>query len=278
MLLVGDSVPPDGVHRGSFGPGLRFEARYRDDGSFIDYYFLQFEPPALAPVLDEVLGAGDVFYDVGANIGIYVGWAAKRVGPSGAVHAFEPVPGTRKALERFTKLNALDTVRVLPVAMGASEGSLTLYVLPGASGLTSAVPERRADATEISVPMRTLDTYAAETGRAAPSLVKIDVEGYEFEVIRGGRELLRGAAKPLLLFESRDEHFARAGTSLAQIGDWLDREASYRLYALLPEGLREMPGHDRKPRSSNTLAAHPREHAEVLARLARRRFRRNQSC
>src|SRR5206468_3604081 len=94
MILLGNTPPPDGIHRGTFGPGLRYEARYRDDGSFVDLFFLQYEPPALTPILESVLHEGGVFFDVGANIGVYAGWAARLVGERGEVHAFEPVPRT----------------------------------------------------------------------------------------------------------------------------------------------------------------------------------------
>ena len=75
LMLIGGIPAPDGVHKGVFGPGLRYEARYRDDGSLSDLFLLQYEAPSLAPILEAVLRPGMVFFDVGANIGIYTGWA-----------------------------------------------------------------------------------------------------------------------------------------------------------------------------------------------------------
>ena len=55
VSLLGRSLPPDGVHTGRFGPELRYEVRYREDGSFVDLFFLQYQEPALTPVLRAVL-------------------------------------------------------------------------------------------------------------------------------------------------------------------------------------------------------------------------------
>jgi FkbM family methyltransferase len=285
IMVLGGTPPPDGIHRGVFGPGLRFEARFRDDGSFVDLYFLQFEPPSLVPVLEEALDEGGVFFDVGANIGIYAAWAAKLVGPSGVVHAYEPVPATRAELERFLSLNDLRNVRIVSAALGAAEGSLTLYVVPGASGLSSAVARPQESrvggnavpSVDVRVSMSTLDAQTSGPGAPKPDLVKIDVEGYEFDVIRGARALLRGDKKPAILFESREEHLP-AGTGFREIATWLEREAGYVLFALLPEGLKALTIDGGGLLSSNTIALHPVEHARLRERLSRRRFRRNQTC
>ena len=106
-------------------------------------------------MLEAALAPGECMFDVGANIGVYAGWAAKLVGPTGQVHAFEPVPTTRAHLERFAALNALTELRLVPQAVGSRPGTLRLHLVPQASGLTSVVPPPGRDTLELDVPVTT---------------------------------------------------------------------------------------------------------------------------
>jgi len=277
-FVLGASLPPDGLHDCVFGPGLRFRVRYRDDGSLGALFFLQYESPALAPVLDAVLKPGHTFFDVGANIGVYTGWAARRVEPGGRVHAFEPVPATGDALSEFVTGNGLTNVLVVPKAVGARTGTVAIHVVPRASGLASAVAARPGTSSSVSAPLITLDDYVKEQGGRIPDLVKVDVEGYEFEVLQGARQILAGARSPVVLFESDSRLLAEGRVSFGEIVRWLDAEVGYRCFALLPRGLDPIMPTEDEPRSGNTLALHPERHGEVVARLRRCRFRRNQTC
>jgi FkbM family methyltransferase len=277
--LLGHGLPPDGTHRCVIGPGLVFDARFRDDGSWVDVFFLQYEEPALVPILKAFLRPGGTFVDVGANIGVYTGWAARLVGRDGRVHAFEPAPVTRHALCRMVDANRLDNVRVVPVAVGASAGCITLYLVQGASGLTSAVPPSiDGGTTRVEVPMTTLDAYAEKARTGTVSLVKIDVEGYEIEVLKGATALLGSDSGPAVVFETQANHLERAGVRFGDLPAWLEDQLGYGLFALLPSGLRRVPRGTSVPPSTNALAVHPKRHAWALERLGRRRFRRNQSC
>lgn len=276
-LLLGRSQPPEGTHEIVVGPDLRFEACYRNDGSFVDLFFAQYQEPSLVPVLEAALAPGGTFFDVGANIGIYAGWAARLVGEQGRVHAFEPVPATREILTRFVAQNHLHNLRIVPLAVGAARGKLTLHLVPQASGLASAVAP--AEASErVSVPMTSLDEYVSGEGCGVPHLIKIDVEGYEFEVIRGARALLTEPLPPAILFESHAGHLERGGVNFADLVGWFERQAGYKLFALTPGGLRRLPPATPRPLSLNSLALHPEKHAAVFERLRSRRFRRNQGC
>ncbi len=275
--LVGRSLPPDGIHAGRFGPELRYEERYRDDGSFVDLFFLQYQEPALAPVLRAVLRPGGTLYDVGANIGVYACWGSRLIASDGTVHGFEPVPKTREMLERLVALNALTNVRIVPRAVGSAPGTLELHVVPGASGLTSAAAPGQASGTvRTTVPVTTLDAYAQQSG-SRPDLVLVDVEGYELEVLRGARRILGTDRPPAVLFESHAGHLARCGTDIGQIVSWLEDETGLQVFGLRPSGLVPQP-RTATPVASNCLALHATAHDEIRRRLERFRFRRNQSC
>jgi FkbM family methyltransferase len=195
MILRG-AIPPDGTLRVTIGPGLVFDARMREDGSWIDLFFLQYEAPSLAPVLETFLGDGATFVDVGANVGVYTAWGSRCVGSAGRVLAFEPIPALRGHIEHVVGLNALSNVTLVPKALGAERGVVTLWVVPHASGLTSAVaPSDPAAAQRVDVPMTTLDEELAGT-QTPPALIKIDVEGYEMAVLQGAARTLASPQGP----------------------------------------------------------------------------------
>jgi len=278
MLLDG-VAPPEGEIRCVIGRGLRFDARMSEDGSWVDVFFLQYEPPALAPVLETFLGQGSTFVDVGANVGVYTAWASRLVGETGRVIAFEPLPATRANLDRVVAGNALGNVRIVPKALGPARGAIRLWAIPHASGLTSAVvPADPTAAIALDVPMGTLDDELASAGALAVTLVKIDVEGYEMAVLEGAARTLSSSTAPAILFETQAEHLARAGTRFDEIPAWFEDRFGYRLFALLPSGLQSIPRGTVVPPATNTLALDTNRHRQQLDRLSRLRFRRNQSC
>jgi FkbM family methyltransferase len=253
-----------------------YEVDFREDGSLAELFFMQYEKPSLVPILEAVLRPGGTFFDVGANIGIYTGWAARLVGASGQVHAFEPVPRTRGYLTAFLERNGLAQVRVVPAAVGAKPGSLKLHTVPHASGLASALPRPdRGGTVEIEVPVVTLDGYVLERAAAPPALVKIDVEGFEFEVLRGAEGLFRSGNPPVVVFESIDGAGVGGGSTFDDIVRWL-KARGLASFALTTSGLRELDESVRAPLSSNTLALRRDLHRAVFDRLEHVRFRRNQ--
>ena len=268
-------IPP-GLVEGTFYRGVRFCVRPSEDGSLRALLLLTGAAPSLAAVFEAALEPGDVVLDVGANVGVYTAVAARLVGPEGSVLALEPLPFPRQALMELVRRNGFTQVRVLPLAAGASQGSMQLHVTPGASGLTSAYA--RGNASErVDVERTTLDAVVHNSGGPPPRLIKIDVEGFEFDVIKGATSLLTTENPPLVLFESDQSLLAPSGGTFADIQKWL-AVRGYELFGLTPNGLRPVLARAPHPLSQNTLAARPMAHAAVLERLAHVRFRRNQNC
>lgn|GEM_PF-775473 len=278
-LILRGATPPAGVVRCLVGPNLLFDARMREDGSWVDLFFLQYEAPALTPILETFLRTGSTFVDVGANIGVYAGWASRLVGPGGRVMAFEPVPATRDYLEHVIALNHLDNLQLIPKAVGAQSGTVTLWVLPRASGLTTALPPTAGSAAQpVEVPLTTLDDELAARGGPAPALVKIDVEGLEIAVLQGAARTLAGPTPPAVVFETHGPYLVRAGVNFGDLPGWFEDEFGFHLFGMLPSGLRPIARGTPLPPAHNCLALHPEHHRVELARLSRMRFRRNQNC
>jgi len=242
------------------------------DSSVLEPLRLRFGSPSLAPVLDASLRAGDTFVDVGANIGVYSLWAARRVGASGRVYSFEPVPSTRELLERNVAENEFEQVEVVPKGVGAKPGSLRLHVIPGASGLSSRYSRASGSSVEVEVEIVTLDDFFR--ARDVPRAMKVDVEGMEHEVLRGAAGLLSGVQPPALVFEAHGPHFERAGSSYAELCSYLRDIGGYRVHALGARGPTREPDGATMPGSGDVLAVRPgfAAHDALLERLSRVRF------
>lgn len=161
------------------------------------------EPHVTAPIR-RLLRAGDVFVDVGANIGYFTLLGSGLVGPTGRVYALEPNGPVHVALRRNIQLNKLGNVVPLCVAAGAADGFAELVEPPvGNVGGTSV---RRSDASSAQaetgiVPIRALGSLLEERDAARVRLVKVDVEGFEGEVLRGLELLYADGRRPALLVE-----------------------------------------------------------------------------
>ena len=263
-LLRGRTLPrslqSDTIVR--WGPGLEATVNPSLDGSLRALYVAQWVQPALVPVLEACLEPGDLFVDVGANIGVYATWAAKLVGPTGAVLALEPVPRTRAWLGQITARNGLDHVEVIATAAGQEEGTAWMQTMDGASGLSrlTAGPE-----TGIEVPITTLDRLLDSR---VPALIKIDVEGLELSVLKGARRALE-RTRATVVFEAPD---FGGGTGTIDCVRLLEA-IGYRVFSLTPRGVRAF---DPLAYSHNLLALDAGDRA-IEHRLQGVRFPRSQN-
>ncbi len=148
-------------------------------------------------------GAGDVFYDIGANIGAYTLYAAKA--RSVPVVAFEPNPFSYRVLVHNLHLNAI-TDRVLPLCLAAgADTEATVLSLngieAGSVGHTIAAGGPDGNGIGLQVLAFRLDDLAAIEGIPAPTHVKIDVDGIEAAILEGAKSLLSGPGVKSVLIE-----------------------------------------------------------------------------
>jgi FkbM family methyltransferase len=147
--------------------------------------------PEVQTVLADLLGPGDVFYDVGANIGYFTIIGARLVGPSGRVVAVEPQPEALRRLRHNLALNGFDNVTVVEAAVADEESYADLVVSQEEILEEAALAGARApDLPRIRVRMTTLDQLRA-ADLPAPTLVKLDIEGAEVRALNGMVETLR---------------------------------------------------------------------------------------
>lgn len=164
--------------------------------------------PSLPPLLlKTLLTDGDAFIDVGANIGDWTLSAAKLVGPAGRVLAFEPVPRMAEALRKSAWANRFDQVRVFEAALSNRAGEAEFSVErenSGGSRLGRMQDDPGRTFSRCSVKVSTLDDVVRAEALKAVALIKIDVEGFEAEVLQGGTRTLT-ELRPALYLETGHE-------------------------------------------------------------------------
>ncbi len=194
------------------------------------YYFGAYEAGTLH-VMARCLHPGDTFLDIGANIGLMTLTASRAVGGTGQVHAFEPLPETRAILERNLVLNHTQGVVVHGTALGARARRRTLYSPEGTNrGMATLLPPATARSS-VDVEVLPLDEILQAQGLINVRMMKIDVEGWELEVLKGATTFLGQENPPILCIEYSAMRPVQGGT-LLDLARWLTRINSYRLYRL----------------------------------------------
>ncbi len=150
--------------------------------------------------LARVLNPGMSFWDVGAHAGFFSLLASRIVGDEGMVHAFEPQPDSRDRLVAGIELNSAANVTVHPIALSNFDGDAVLY--QHAQSPKWSLVSERGETDGVTVRCQMIDSVAEELG--APDVIKIDAEGAELEVMRGGLETA-GRAHPTFVVEFSDE-------------------------------------------------------------------------
>jgi FkbM family methyltransferase len=204
--------------------------------------------PHMASAIKESLPSGGTFWDVGANIGLFSLYASKIVGPGGRVLSFEPSPDVLTLLRSNVEGNG--NITVMPCGIGNTDG-VASFAAHGASSSASFVqdvtainrdvlPEQPIE--QVTVEIRKLDTILESN--PPPNLVKIDVEGFEFEALKGADRLL--AIRPKLLIEIHPPQLALSGGSEGAVFEYL-QQRSYKWTVI-----------DRNPNSLYSVLCSPR--------------------
>ena len=139
------------------------------------------------------LKPGMVVYDIGANVGIYTVLACRAVGPNGSVFSFEPATMNVFYLIQNVRLNEFRNCQVIPKAVSNAVGMMG-FELTQESCLGKIDPNGL-----LHVPATSLDSFCHAGNNPAPQLIKIDVEGEEYAVLRGGVRILLEAGPIIFL-------------------------------------------------------------------------------
>ena len=179
----------------------------------------------------EVIPKGGVCIDIGAAAGFYTAEMARLVGPAGVVHSVEPLRFAHATASRLLGLRTGRNVVRHSVALGESGEELVMSVplrngvpITGRSFVTRNAAGLGSNAEfeehlRVMVDGDTLDGFCARLGIDRLDFVKIDVEGAELHVLRGGQSTI-ATLQPLVMVEVEDRHLERFGVSSTDVADW----------------------------------------------------------
>jgi FkbM family methyltransferase len=186
-----------------------------------DGYFRGCAEENVQKLLAGRLRPGMVFYDLGANIGLFSLLAARVVGPEGRVFSFEPDAGVVARLRHNVAKNNFANITVVEAGVWSSSAEVSFVSADPNSpdrGTGRFVSVAAQDA--VSLKCVALDDFVVD--HAAPDAIKCDVEGAEVEVLRGAEKLIR-SHRPWILGEMHSETNAQAWRdSLARLGYTLE--------------------------------------------------------
>ncbi len=154
--------------------------------------------PMTTKLILENLTLGDTFIDVGANNGYFTVLSSKKVGDHGSVYAFEPSRSTYNRLSRNLELNGCKNVSAHNLAISNNKGQTKFFEFPDRDGGNSLLPLEGTRETTVEV--TTLDEICHE---ARAAIIKVDVEGYEREVLEGGQHVIFDNGASLILEYNR---------------------------------------------------------------------------
>ena len=222
--------------------------------------------PCTADALRRLLAPGDTFVDVGANIGLFSLLASRWVGPSGKVICLEPSAREFARLRGHVSRNALTNVRLFQVAAGAERGAAVLHVAesryPGLNTLETSfmytgVEEDRREQVRVV----RLDDFLPAQGVGPVAAMKIDVEGFEPQVVAGAQRMI-ARDRPVLVIEVAGAALAPAHEGRLAMERFLI-ECGYAFAAIDGHTARVDRVNDLAHQAENMLATRP----EVLARV-----------
>ncbi len=193
-------------------------------------YFGGLFEPIEAYLFLKMITPGMTVFDIGANCGQYTLLAARAVGPTGAVHAFEPIRETYKLLEEHVQLNGFKNVTLNRVALWHEATELSLGAEPDelvGSGRWSAGLAAE-DPGAVKVPAMRFDDYVREHRVERIDLIKMDIEGAEPFMLQGAQESI-ARFRPIFLMEMNRKALARLGWTPQRLWEML-QPLGYRAY------------------------------------------------
>jgi len=234
---------------------------YPNDGVARLTYYFGYHEPEVFDFLHSYLREDMVFLDIGANIGTVTLFAAKRVGVGGKVYAFEPQCQTYQRLVTNLQLNGFRNVVAEPFAIGESQKNVVMRATSDTAKsyvrYTTDFSSHERQSGFDQCQMISLDDYFSRNALRRIDYMKVDVEGWEYNVLLGGQKLIRRYAPPIIQLELYDEFLARSGSSKSEVRRLLS-ELSYRLFELSKGCPKLVPVPACQDPSGNVFAVHSR--------------------
>lgn len=205
--------------------GIKWSARAFPDLLTRHMLFFGFYQEDVLLALKNLLKKDDVMLDIGAHHGLMAIIASRAVGQKGKVISFEPNPYARVYFKDNLKLNNVKNAKIEPIGLMDKKGLLKFFPQKGRVSWNSSFFEQfvlpNKKVTPVLVKVMTLDEYVKKFS-IIPNLLKIDVEGAEFLVLKGGKKTI-SRYHPIIIMEFNELSAKKAGVSISQITNLLKR-------------------------------------------------------
>lgn len=189
--------------------GFRMQLDIRDDMQWGIYLRRTWEEQE-SRIMERALNPGGVLFDIGANVGYFSLVGSRAVGPTGQVIAFEPLGRNLTRLRRNLMLNGAGNVRVVEYGLSDREATVTAAV-PGHEFGMASVRAISAPSHQEEIPLRRGDDLVADLSLPRADVIKLDIEGAEFQALAGMPRLLAGAR--VVLVEITPPYLEELGAS-----------------------------------------------------------------
>lgn len=214
--------------------GVTMSFDYKADEKLQRIMYLGLYEMGVVDVMRRFLKEGDILLDAGANVGYHTVLGAGFVGKGGSVHAFEPVPEYFAKLKGLADANKERRIVLNRCALGENSGRMKMYQIrtrrgERSFGTGSMFKDWLSNETieaELDVPIMRLDAYVQEHNLTNVKLLKIDVDGFEFPLLKGAEQFLRNQS-PIIISEIGHPVYEKLG---CKVDDLLDYMAGLSYY------------------------------------------------
>ena len=211
-------VPPNYLYPlKTIRTGSRDNINYTFDiSNFVDHFiYFGYKEGLFDPVKEDILKSKAIF-DIGANIG----WSAmyfSGLNQEARIYAFEPHPRTFERAQGNFKLNNFPNVSFFQLGLGNKPDAVKLFEVDVHNpGMNRIIPGSQDEFPYVTITIDTIDNFVATQKIERIDFIKIDVEGFEFNVLQGGRKTLQ-EQRPVLFIELDDNNLRENNSSAFEL-------------------------------------------------------------
>lgn len=195
--------------------GSKMRLSLHDRGISSDLAIDGIREPVSTKILQQEIAQGSTIMDIGANIGYYTLMMSRLAGKNGVVYSLEPSPSNFHSLNKNIKLNGYRNIRTYQIGIGDRKGKETMQI-SHKSNLDSFVLQKNRKAIgSMEINISALDDFIRN--KRKPDFIKMDVEGYEYNAIKGMKAILK-SKKPLKIFMEIHPHIMKKEQTLFVLG------------------------------------------------------------
>ena len=194
--------------------GSKMVLQLKSGGIHADLFMYGYREPEATKVMQEIINPEWTVMDIGANIGYYALMEAR---VCKKVYAIEPGTDNYPVLLDNVRLNGYGNIETYRTAIGDHNGTVKFTINPTAPNWNRVAVDGNSDSGHvIEVPLQKLDSFWEDRGRPKVNMLRMDVEGYELQILSGATEMIR-TCRPAMFLEVHRDHIKNYGGSAREL-------------------------------------------------------------